>query len=196
MARGRGGPTITQVAEAAGVSRATVSRVLNQHPSVDPGIGARVREAAQRLQYRPNATARNLSTGRTRTIALIIPDMGNPMFQSLLRGISRAAEADGYSGLVAEAGAPDPEAGPARDARHQCDAIMLVSPRMDDLSLEEILDQAGPVVVLDSRPLHPRTRVVAIDSASAMHRVVGHLRVLRHRHHVELHGAHARRAQP
>src|SRR5699024_6230537 len=87
-ARGRGGPTITQVAEAAGVSRATVSRVLNQHPSVDPGIGARVREAAQRLQYRPNATARNLSTGRTRTIALIIPDMGNPMFQSLLRGIS------------------------------------------------------------------------------------------------------------
>src|SRR5699024_1487741 len=191
MARGRGGPTITQVAEAAGVSRATVSRVLNQHPSVDPGIGARVREAAQRLQYRPNATARNLSTGRTRTIALIIPDMGNPMFQSLLRGISRAAEADGYSVLVAEAdgysvraaeaGSPDTEAGRARDARHQCDAIMLVSPRMDDLSLEEVLDQAGPVVVLNRRPLNPRTGVVAIDYASGMHQLVEHLRELGHR---------------
>src|SRR5690625_5222985 len=146
MARGRGGPTITQVAEAAGVSRATVSRVLNQHPSVDPGIGARVREAAQRLQYRPNATARNLSTGRTRTIALIIPDMGNPTFQSLLRGISPAAEADGYRVLVAEAGSPDTEAGLARDARHQCDAIMLVSPRMDDLCFEEVLVQAGPEI--------------------------------------------------
>ena len=181
MARGRGGPTITQVAEAAGVSRATVSRVLNQHPSVDPGIGARVREAAQRLQYRPNVTARNLSTGRTRTIALIIPDLGNPMFQSLLRGISRAAEADGYSVLVAEAGSPDTEAGLARDARRQCDAIMLVSPRMDDLSLEEVLDQAGPVVVLNRRPLNPRTGVVAIDYASGMHQLVEHLRELGHR---------------
>ena len=181
MARGRGGPTITQVAEAAGVSRATVSRVLNQHPSVDPGIGARVLEAAQLLQYRPNVTARNLSTGRTRTIALIIPDLGNPMFQSLLRGISRAAEADGYSVLVAEAGSPDTEAGLARDARRQCDAIMLVSPRMDDLSLEEVLDQAGPVVVLNRRPLNPRTGVVAIDYASGMHQLVEHLRELGHR---------------
>lgn len=181
MVRGRGGPTITQVAEAAGVSRATVSRVLNEHPSVDPLIGARVREAAKRLQYRPNMIARHLSTGRTRTIALIIPDLGNPMYQSLLRGISRAAEADGYSVLVAEAGSPDTEATLARDARRQCDAIMLVSPRMDDLSLEEVIDQADPVVVLNRRPLNPRTGVVAIDYASGMRQLVEHLHGLGHR---------------
>ena len=83
--------------------------------------------------------------------------------------------------LVAEAGSPDTEAGLARDARHQCDAIMLVSPRMDDLSLEEVLDQAGPVVVLNRRPLNPRTGVVAIDYASGMHQLVEHLRELGHR---------------
>ena len=181
MARGRGGPTITQVAESAGVSRATVSRVLNDHPSVDPDIGARVREAARRLHYRPNVIARNLSTGRTRTIALVIPDLANPMYQSLLRGISRAAEADGYSVLVAEAGSPDAEATLARDARRQCDAIMLVSPRMDDLSLEEVIEQADPVVVLNRRPLNPRTGVVAIDYASGVRQLVEHLRELGHR---------------
>jgi len=181
MARGRGGPTITQVAESAGVSRATVSRVLNDHPSVDPDIGARVREAARRLHYRPNVIARNLSTGRTRTIALIIPDLANPMYQSLLRGISRAAEADGYSVLVAEAGSPDAEATLARDARRQCDAIMLISPRMDDLSLEEVIEQADPVVVLNRRPLNPRTGVVSIDYASGMRQLVEHLRALGHR---------------
>jgi LacI family transcriptional regulator len=181
MARGRGGPTITQVAESAGVSRATVSRVLNDHPSVDPDIGARVREVARRLHYRPNVIARNLSTGRTRTIALVIPDLANPMYQSLLRGISRAAEADGYSVLVAEAASPDAEATLARDARRQCDAIMLVSPRMDDLSLEEVIEQADPVVVLNRRPLNPRTGVVAIDYASGMRQLVEHLRELGHR---------------
>ena len=66
MARSSQGPTITQVAEAAGVSRATVSRVLNGRTTVDPLIGARVREVADRLQYRPNLTARYLSTGRTK----------------------------------------------------------------------------------------------------------------------------------
>lgn len=92
MPRGSTGPTITQVAEAAGVSRATVSRVLNGRTTVDPKIGARVREVAERLHYRPNFTARNLSTGRTLTVALVVPDLGNPMFQTILRSLSRAAE--------------------------------------------------------------------------------------------------------
>src|SRR5699024_11952644 len=102
MPRGSTGPTITQVAEAASVSRATVSRVLNGRPSVDPMIGARVREVAERLHYRPNFTARNLSTGRTLTIALVVTDLGNPMLQKILRNLSRAADEEGYSVLVAE----------------------------------------------------------------------------------------------
>src|SRR5699024_4105104 len=106
MTRRSGGPTITQVAEAAGVSRATVSRVLHGRTNVRPSIGARVQEAADRRHYRPNPTARNPSTGRTMTIALLLPDLSNPMFQSILRSLTRAAEGQGYSVLVADAVSP------------------------------------------------------------------------------------------
>lgn len=180
MARS-GGPTITQVAEAAGVSRATVSRVLNGRPSVDPLIGARVREAADRLQYRPNLTARYLSTGRTMTISLVIPDLGNPMFQSMLRGLTRAAEADGYGVLVAEASTPEREAGIARDARRQCDAVVLVAPRMNDIELEALIPQISPVVILNRHLEDPRVASVGIDYASGMSQLVRHLESLGHR---------------
>lgn len=181
MARSSGGPTITQVAEAAGVSRATVSRVLNGRTSVDPSIGARVREAADRLQYRPNLTARYLSTGRTYTIALVIPDLGNPMFQAILRGISRTAEADGYSVLVAEAPSPEREAATARDARRRCDAVVLVAPRMDDVTLEELVEQISPVVLVNRRSAHPRIASVGIDYTAGMRQLVQHLEDLGHR---------------
>ena len=175
------GPTITQVAEAAGVSRATVSRVLNGRTSVDPGIGARVREAADRLQYRPNLTARYLSTGRTMTVSLVIPDLGNPMFQSILRSLTRAAEADGYGVLVAEASTPEREAGIARDARRQCDAVVLVAPRMNELELEALVPEIAPVVVLNRSLEDPRIASVGIDYASGMSQLVRHLEALGHR---------------
>ncbi|MGP9604139.1 DUF6807 family protein [Brachybacterium sp. AOP42-E1-35] len=181
MARSSGGPTITQVAEAAGVSRATVSRVLNGRTTVDPGIGARVREAADRLQYRPNLTARYLSTGRTMTVSLVIPDLGNPMFQSILRSLTRAAEADGYGVLVAEASTPEREAGIARDARRQCDAVVLVAPRMNELELEALVPQISPVVVLNRSLDDPRIASVGIDYASGMSQLVRHLESLGHR---------------
>lgn len=181
MARSSGGPTITQVAEAAGVSRATVSRVLNGRTSVDPSIGARVREAADRLQYRPNLTARYLSTGRTMTVSLVIPDLGNPMFQSILRSLTRAAEADGYGVLVAEAPTPEQEARIARDARRQCDAVVLVAPRMNELELEALVPEISPVVVVNRSLNDPRIACVGIDYASGMSQLVRHLESLGHR---------------
>src|SRR5699024_9901414 len=151
MPRGSTGPTITQVAEAASVSRATVSRVLNGRPTVDPKIGARVREVAERLHYRPNFTARNLSTGRTLTVAIVVPYPGSPTFQPSRRSLTRAAEADGYSVLVAEAPPPEREPTIAREARQQCDALVLVSPRMDDLVLDDLVKELSPVVLINRR---------------------------------------------
>lgn len=181
MPRGSRGPTITQVAEAAGVSRATVSRVLNGRRTVDPATGARVRAAAAELNYRPNLTARNLSIGRTLTIALVMPDLGNPMFQSVLRGLARAAEADGYSVLVAEAATPEREATIARDARRQCDAVVLVSPRMDDHQLDELVEQVSPVVLVNRRAHDPRIASVGIDYAGGVAQLVRHLQDHGHR---------------
>ncbi|MGN6240913.1 MAG: LacI family DNA-binding transcriptional regulator, partial [Cellulosimicrobium cellulans] len=84
----RGGVTIADVATAAGVSRATVSRVMNGRATVDPEISARVRQAAEDLSYRPSNVARSLSLGRTNTVALVVPDLGNPVFQQIRRGVT------------------------------------------------------------------------------------------------------------
>ena len=79
--------TIKQVAQHAGVSRATVSRVLNDHPKVDPELRARVLASVAALNYQPNAVARSLRRQQTRTIGLIVPDNRNPFFAEIASGI-------------------------------------------------------------------------------------------------------------
>src|SRR5918995_1319338 len=89
--------TIYDVAERAGVSPATVSRVLNGRSTVDSGLAARVQKAIQELDYRPNAVARNLRRSRTSLWAVIISDIGNPFFTSLVRGVEDVAQRAGFS---------------------------------------------------------------------------------------------------
>jgi DNA-binding LacI/PurR family transcriptional regulator len=83
--------TIQDVAERAGVSRATVSRVLNDNPNVDDDLRVRVREAMQSLAYRPNRAARRLRGSFNDVIGLIIPDIQNPVFVTVARGVEDAA---------------------------------------------------------------------------------------------------------
>lgn len=188
MPRGGGGPTITQVAEEAGVSRATVSRVLNGRSTVAPDIGERVRRAAERLQYRPNLTARNLSTGRTMTIALVVPDLGNPMFQTILRGLQQAAERDGYSVLVAEAGDVRREAEVVREARNRCDAVVVASPRTGDETLRELLADVAPVVLVNRRTTVGDVATIRVDYAQGMSLLIDHLQAFGHRDFLFLSG--------
>ncbi|ANC31353.1 DUF6807 family protein [Isoptericola dokdonensis] len=167
--------TIADVALAAGVSRATVSRVMNGRSTVDPAISARVQEAAIELNYRPSNVARSLSLGRTTTVALVVPDLRNPVFQQILRGVSSAAGQDGYRVLVADS-AEDPgaEAQLAREARARCDALILVSPRMPDAALDALLPDVAPVVVVN-REVARNAPSLVVDYADAMVQVVEHL---------------------
>src|SRR4029453_12883898 len=93
---------IADVAIKAGVSHATVSRVMNGNFTVDPEIAARVRAAAAELNYQPNPVGRSLALGRTDTIGIVVPDLANPTFQGILRGLSMAAAQDGYRVLIAD----------------------------------------------------------------------------------------------
>ncbi|GGU27808.1 LacI family DNA-binding transcriptional regulator [Streptomyces violascens] len=94
---------IKDVAAEAGVSVATVSRVLNSHPSVSEAARARVLAAVERLGYRPNAVARSLRTDQTRTLGLVISDVLNPYFTELARSVEEAARALGYSVIIGNA---------------------------------------------------------------------------------------------
>jgi len=88
--------TIYDVAAMAGVSPATVSRVLNGI-AVSPEKAQRVREAAERLSFTPNRTARSLRKQHSEVIALVIPDIENPFFTSVARGVEDVAQAAGFS---------------------------------------------------------------------------------------------------
>ena len=79
--------TIRDVARAAGVSPSTVSRALAMSDLVSPDTRQRVQVAAERLGYRPNRAARGLITGKTGNLGLLVPDLANPFFSSVVKGI-------------------------------------------------------------------------------------------------------------
>ena len=173
--------TIVDVARQAGVSQATVSRVLNRKPTVDPAIAARVERAAAQLQYRPSATAQSLVRGRTSTVAMIVPDLENPLFQGILRGVSRSAARDGYRVLVADT-AEDAaeERSAALEARRRCDALVLCAPRMPDAEFAEVLAVAQPVVVVNRTVPDSAAAGVGVDYASGIRELAEHVLELGH----------------
>src|SRR5690554_1805218 len=92
--------TVRSVAKAAGVSVATVSRVMAGSGVVSAELTARVLEAARELGYRPDPIARSLATGTSRRVAVVVPNLSNPYFYDVIRGIGRASTADGYTMAV------------------------------------------------------------------------------------------------
>lgn len=178
--RRAGNVTISNVAAAAGVSKATVSRVMNGVPTVAPDIAHRVRDTAQRLGYLPSVTAQNLSRGRTGTVGVLVPDLANPLYTVVLKAIAAAAVEDGYHALVSDANeTPDQEPQRALELARQTDGLILCGPRMTDDALATLLDVGLPVVVVNRRtPLFPS---VWVDCRAAIAELYQRLRELGHR---------------
>lgn len=189
MARSSSRAGITDVARLAGVSLSTVSRAMNGNPSVDPALVERVRAAAVELGYIANPVARSLVLGRTQTIAVVIPDLANPTFQAILRGLSRAATADGYHVLVADSTEDlDAEHALARTTRLRTDGVVLCSPRMSEDDLGALLPTLEPAVVIN-RGAQAASPVVTADYRSGLAEIIEHLTGLGHRRLVYLAGA-------
>ena len=156
--------TIADVAARAGVSLATVSRVMNGNPSVDPALAEKVRAAAEELNYSASPLARSLVLGKTNTIAVVVPDLANPTFHGVLRGLSRAAARDGYHILIADsAESVNEEKILALETRRRCDGIVLCSPRMAEADLGPLLTELNPVVLVNREVGSSNTPVVAAD---------------------------------
>ncbi len=95
--------TIYDVAREAGVSMATVSRVVNNNPNVKPATRKKVFEAIERLGYRPNAVARGLASKKTTTVGVVIPDISNAIFAEVARGIEDIANMYHYNIILCNA---------------------------------------------------------------------------------------------
>src|SRR5436305_12708956 len=95
--------TIRDVARLAGVSQATVSRVLNDNPEVGEMYRDRVKGAIAQLDYKPNGLARNLRRRATMVIGVIISDVANPFFTAMVRAVEDVAQGAGYSAVLPNA---------------------------------------------------------------------------------------------
>lgn len=176
-----GRATIAMVAARAGVSRATVSRVMNGQTSVGPELAARVRSAARALGYEPSAVAQSLARGRTGLVGFVVPDLANPMFQAVLRGVSDGAGTSAHRVLVADSHEiRDEEPILAREVRRRCDALVMCSPRMPDELLAELLPSLQPFVLVNRRVEGLAAPTVSIDHASGMRAIAQHLTTLGH----------------
>jgi LacI family transcriptional regulator, galactose operon repressor len=188
MQRPPKGVTISDVAAKAGVSLSTVSRVLNGNTSVDPGLAERVRDAAAELNYTASPLARSLVLGRTQTVAVVVPDLGNPTFQAILRGLSRAAAADDYHVLIADsAESVDEERILAVETRRRTDGLILCAPRMPDDDLRALVAGVRPVVLIN-READRDVPAVSADYRGALTALLEHLYELGHRALVYLAG--------
>jgi LacI family transcriptional regulator len=178
--RGAAKVTITDVAKHAGVSLATVSRALNGVRTVDPALVERVRASADALGYHANPLARSLVSGRTQTIAVVVPDLGNPTFQAVLRGLSRAAAAERYHVLIADSAERVAEERELADTtRRRTDGLILCAPRMPEDELL-VLPKVAPAVLVN-RAAGDAAPAVAADYGTAIRALLDHLHGLGHR---------------
>lgn len=155
--------TIADVAERAGVSYQTVSRVINDKPDVSPNTRRRVQEIIAQTGYRPSRIARSLATARTATIGFVVPDIANPFFSDIALGVEQFAYERGYGVLLCNTN-EDPasetdvllmledkqvdgvivcglrqESAPLRAALARFRAVVLVNRQLDDVTLPAVL---------------------------------------------------------
>lgn len=172
--------TINDVASAAGVSRQTVSRALNDKGEIDRETKQRVLDAARDLGYRPSRFARGLVRPDTTSIGLVIPDLLNPFFTEVAAAALEAARARGWHVVVyATAGSIDEERGTLQVIGTQVDAVV----GYFGLSETE-LDQhtrGMPVVLIGREPQSPRFSSIRIEGAAGVRAAVDHLVSAGHR---------------
>ena len=182
MARRSRASTIADVAQHAGVSPATVSRVMNGRFLGEPEIADRVRASARELEYSPNHLARSFALGQTNAIAFLVPDLANPSFQAVLTGLSKAAAVDGYRVLVADsAESAEDEPLLAAEVRRRCDALVLCAPRMAEEELVRATETLGPVVLMNRFSAGVAAPTLSVDSLSGIDSLARHLYSLGHR---------------
>ncbi len=174
--------TIQSVADLAGVSIATVSRVLSGTTNVRPDLADKVRQAAAELNYTPSASAQGLAKGRNFTVGILIPDLSNPYFPDVVKGIHNLASQSNYRLLIADSdGKPEDESPIIRDLFRQVDGLILVSPRMQISELKALESAPVPVVLVNRMEPGIGLPSVGVDNFSAMSELIGHLASLGHK---------------
>ncbi len=178
------------VAQAAGVSLGTVSNVINHPEIVAEGTRNRVRQAIKDLGFVVNASAQTLRAGRTRVLGLVVPDIGNPFFTEVAKGVDDAAFAAGYSVILCNT-----DEDSAKEDRYlellasQRVAGILITPaRETHAAMTRLTSREVAITLLDRSSTGLDACSVAVDDAAGAGMAFDHLYSLGHRHIVVLLG--------
>jgi LacI family transcriptional regulator len=144
-------PSLKDVARAAGVSVTTVSRLLNGSLDLPSKTKKRIEDAIRDLNYQPNPHARRLSRGRSDTIGLVVPDIANPFFATLVAAVEEAADSKGLAvSLYATLNRPGREITYLQlIERNHVDGLIFVTNHPDDGQLAALINRTGKVVIAD-----------------------------------------------
>ena len=169
------------VAKMSGVSRSTVSRVINDDPNVSEKTRTKVLEVVRQLNYEPNAAARSLAAGRTRVLGLVIPRgvsalFTDPYFPILIQGISSACNAHDHSVMLWLA-EPEYERRTIRQIMHSglIDGVIMASQLNDDPVGQALLEGDLPFILVGRHPTQPNVNYVDVDNENAAREAVTHL---------------------
>jgi DNA-binding LacI/PurR family transcriptional regulator len=178
--------TIREVARAAQVSVSTVSRAFTTPELVRQDTRRRVIETAERLGYRPNRAARGLITGKTGNIGAIVPDITNPFFPSVLRGVqARARQTDLWVFLADSGEDPHAESRLITEMAKQVDGIVLAASRM---SAAQLANATGTTTLVFLNRRVAGSPSVLMDYIGGAKQALDHLVALGHRRCVYLQG--------
>ena len=176
--------TLRDVARVAGVHPATVSRALNEEtrPLVNEETARRVLKAAEKLGYQPNPIARGLKTNRSYTIGVLVPDLTNPLFPPILRGIEDGLETAGYTPLIANTdNDPERELLDSQTMRaRQVDGIIAATARRDHRLHDALLEAGIDLVLVNRRQEELPVSSATADDRMGMRLSVEHLLSLGH----------------
>src|SRR5216683_3956071 len=177
--------TLRDVAAAARVHPATASRALNPETRilVSEDTARRVTDAAARLGYRPNPVARSLRTRRSHTVGVLIPDLNNPLFPPIVRGLEDRLATAGYVALIGNTDSDDERERMVFEqmrARH-VDGLVVATARLRHPLLAEAARAEMPVVLINRLAQDYSFPSVSVDNERGVRMAVAHLSALGHR---------------
>ena len=175
-------PTIYQVAERAGVSLSTVSRVLNGKASVNAALKERVEKAVKELNYRPSAVARSLANSRTDSVGVLVPDLKTTFFCDFVQSLESIFRAENKHIIIAVGGKSADSQKKAMDflISRNCDALIVHAQAVTDEYLKSIIDSTLPVALINRQIETQPNATFSVDDEKAGYLATRHLLELGH----------------